>query len=305
MPVTQQATQQQIQDLINQIVPDGNYTADELRSLLSNILNSIYSPVYNAGSNPGTQLNQTLNYKAGSLGKNSATSRYYLCLAADASTATWEQISLDKQHQSISATASQTYQVSSNVSIVSYSGSQSSVTVNLPTAANSYQGKVVRVYFSSPASTSGLGVTFAVPELVPITLLPANVYTSNAFVEFTFVNTGWVLTQYVPTVSDFGFQGLFPVNGGTGTMFSDTYLLSLSSISPATFTTYSVLLPANPYLGKVVKIQTTSNVTSIATLTVKRSDGTTIASGAISANQAVEFIYSGTSWIKVAPTIIW
>jgi hypothetical protein len=301
------ATQEQIQDLIDEIVTDGNYTADELRNLLSNVLNSIYSPVYNAGANPGTQLNQTLNYKAGSLGKNSATSRYYLCLAADASTATWEQISLDKQYQSISATASQTYQVSSNVSIVSYSGSQNAVTVNLPTAANSYEGKVVRVYFSSPASTNGSGVTFAVPELVPVTLLPANVYTSNAFVEFTFVNTGWTLTQYVPTVSDYGYQSIAPSEGGTATMLKDTYLLDIvQPFVAASFTAYTVLLPANPYLGKVVKVQVNNNVTAITTLTVKRSDGlVTIASGAISANQAVEFIYSGTSWIKVAPTIIW
>jgi hypothetical protein len=305
MAVTSSPTKDQITNQVDQIQPDGNYTANELRGLLSNIVGSLYSPFYSATSNPSTSNNQTQNYKTGSLGKNSSTGRYFVCSSATASTATWEQITNDKGYQAIGAQPSQVYQVSSNASIVSFSGSQNSVTIYLPTAANSYQGKVVRIYFSSPAQSSGLGVTFAVPELSPVTLLAANVYTSHAFVEFTFVGTTWVLTQYVPTVSDFGFQGLFVTEAGTGAILSDTYLVNLTALSPTAYTAYNVTLPAEPYLGKVVKIQASTNVTSIGTLTVKRSDGTTLTSGAISANQGVEFLYNGSAWTKVAPTIIW
>ena len=306
MPVTPSQTRDQIQDLINLIVAGGSYTADELRPLLSIVLGSIYSPFYSTTSNPSTLNNQTQNYKTGSLGKNSSTSRYFVCSNATATTATWEQISLDKGYQSISAVPSAAYQVSSNTSIVNFSGSQSGVTVNLPTAANSYQGKVVRINFSSPAQTSGSGVAFAVPELSPVTLLAADIYTSNAFVEFTFSGTGWILTQYVPTVADFGYQIIGPTEGGTATMLKDTYLLNIfKGFTAGSFTAYNVLLPADPYLGKVVKIQTNNLVTTITTLTIKRSNGTTFASLTIGPNQAVELIYGGADWTKVAPTIIW
>jgi hypothetical protein len=306
MPQSQSPTRDQITALINQIVTGGDYTANELRLLLSDILGSLYSPFYNLPANPTSQRNQTDNYKANSLGKNSSTGRYFVCSSSTATTATWEQISLDKGYQAIVGVASTAYQVSSNTSIVNFSGSQNNVTINLPTAANSYQGKVVRINFSSPAQTSGSGVTFAVPELSPVTLLAANIYTSNAFVEFTFSGTGWILTQYVPTVADFGYQSIAPVEGSTATMSKDTYLLNIvQPFAPASFTAYNVLLPADPYFGKVCKIQTNVNVTSITTLTIKRSDGVTVASGAIGPNQAVEFIYGTNAWTKVAPTIIW
>lgn len=298
-------TKADLQSLVDQIVTGGDYTAAELRPLLTNLLDSIYSPFFSGTSNPASANNQVQNYKAGSFGFNTVNGRYFVCSAADGTTATWNQITNDKGYQAIVGVASTSYQIAVNASIVSFSGVQNAVTLNLPLASKSYQGKVVRIYFSSPASTTGLGVTFAVQEAPPVTLLAANVYTSHAFVEFTFVGSNWVLTQYVPTVSDFGFQGLLPSNGGTGTVLADTYLVNLTALLATAFTTYNVLLPANPYLGKVVKIQTSTNVTSIATLTVKRSDGTTIASGAIGANQAVEFIYNGTAWTKVAPTIIW
>jgi hypothetical protein len=301
-----QPTKADLQALVDQIVTGGDYTANELRPLLTNILDSIYSPFFSSGSNnPANGNNQVQNYKAGSFGVNTSTSRYFVCSAADATTATWDQITIDRGYQAIVGVVSTAFQIAPNTSIVSFSGVQDSVTIRLPIASKSYLGKVVRIYFSSPASTTGLGVTFTVPEVSPITLLAANVYTSHAFVEFTFTAGGWVLTQYVPTVSDFGFQGLLPANGGTGTILADTYLLNLTALSATAFTTYNVTLPATPYLGKVIKIQTSTNVTSIATLNVRRPDGTILASGAMAANQAVEFIYSGLAWVKVAPTIIW
>ena len=298
-------TKDQATQSIEQIQTGVNYTANQLRPLLLNLLDSIYNPFRSGPRDPNTTTNQVIGYRAGSLGKNTATGRYFVCTASDATTATWEQLTNDTGYQQINASASTAYQISTSTSIVSFTGSQNTVTVNLPIAANSYVGKVVRIYFTSPASASGLGLTFAVPEAIPLTLLAPNLYTSHAFVEFTYTASGWALTQYVPTVPSFGFQTLFPVNGGTGAVLSNTYLVNLSLLIPAVTATYNLTLPANPYIGKVVKIQASSSVTSITTLTVRRSDATTLASGAISANQAVEFIYNGTDWIKVAPTIIW
>lgn len=305
MPVTPQPTKTDLQTLINQIVTGGNYTANELRPLLTNLLDGIYSPFFSASSNPGSGNNQTQTYKAGSLGRNTSTGRYFVCSAADGTTATWERLTNDIGYQQINASASTAYQISTNTSIVSFSGSQNTVTINLPTAVNSYLGKVVRIYFTSPASTSGNGVTFAVPETSPVTLLAANVYTAHAFVEFTFTASGWALTQYVPTVSSFGYQAPTITGGSSGatlTVLPDTYLVNLIAFSATTLATYIIRLPENPFLGKIVKIQTNPNA-QVTALTVNRFDGTLVTTATLNVNQGIEVVFNGNSWVRVAPTI--
>ena len=311
MAVTSSPTKDQITNQVEQITPEGGYTANELRGLLSNIVGSLYSPFYSATSNPSTSNNQTQNYKTGSLGKNSSTGRYFVCSSATASAATWEQISVDKEFFSISASNNQTYTIPNNASTVLYSGLQGGVTVNLPTAANSYAGKKVKVFFTSPASNTGSGVTFFVPETVgPYSpnSLPANVYTSNSIIEFVFTGSGWVICQFVPTTQDIGYQVVTVTEGGTGILQSDTSIARLQRAQGGltTYTAYTVNMPPNPYFGKVVKIMTAgvTSISNITTLTIRTSSGAAItdASGTIAQNQAIEFVFNGSVWVRVAPT---
>lgn len=300
MPVTPSQTRDQIQDLINQIVAGGNYTANELRPLLSIVLGSIYSPFFNNTPNPSASNNQTQNYKTGSLGKNSSTGRYFVCSNATATTATWEQISLDKGYQAIVGIASTTYQVSSNTSIVSFSSNQNNVTINLPVAANSYEGKVVRVYFSSPATLGSL--TFAVPEVSPITVIPATSYTANAFVEFTFRTGAWVVTQYVKTIVDTDFQRITIANNGTGTISPTTATLQLAGSSIGR---YTVIMPTNPYIGKVVKIFTTATSAITTAVDFRLPDNTLMYSTAMASNESIEFVNETIAglWTRIPPSI--
>ena len=302
-------TKDQATQLINQIVTGGNYTATEMRTLLTNLLDSIYDGFFLGGAAPSSTYNQSLGYKAGSMGLNYSNSRYYVCTASSATTASWARITNDTGIFQISATSSQSYTVPVSASTVIYSGSQNTVTVNLPIAANSYAGKTVKVFFSAPAQNAGSGVTFVVPETSPYSpnSLAANVYTSNSLIEFVYTGSAWTISQYIPTVQDLGIQELqIGATGLTTTLNKDTALVRLtkSALGPSPIAAHDVLLPAEPYAGKIVKIMT-SPLLTITTLTVKNSAGATQANGTLSPNQAVEFYYSGSTWMKIAPTIIW
>ena len=65
-------------------------------------------------------------------------------------------------------------------------------------------------------------------------------------------------------------------------------------------------MPPNPYFGKVVKIMTAgvTSISNITTLTIRTSSGAAItdASGTIAQNQAIEFVFNGSVWVRVAPT---
>jgi hypothetical protein len=306
-------TKTQIENLISEISNGGNYTAAELRALQNALLENVFGPFYdNANRNPTSSQNQGLGYKQNSLGVNRNNGRYFVCSQSTASTATWEQISIDKEFFSINASNNQTYTIPNSASTVLYGSSQSGVTVNLPTAANSYPGKKVKIFFTSPATNTGTGVTFSVPENTPYSPngLTANLYTSNSIIEFVFNGTAWVICQFVPTAQDIGYQVVSVIEGGTVALQQDTAIARLQRAQgaiPTSYSVFNVLMPPNPYVGKVVKIMTagTSSITNITTLTIKTSSGGTItdSSGTIAQNQAIEYVYNGTAWIRVAPTV--
>ena len=307
MPVTPSQTRDQIQDLINQIVAGGSYTADELRPLLSIVLGSIYGPFYSATSNPSTSNNQTQNYKTGSLGKNSSTGRYFVCSSATASAATWEQVSIDLGIQNVNYTsAGQSQSISNNRAVVIYSGTQDNTTVNLPAADSCYTGKRIKVFFSSPAQNTGLGVSFFMsgsPTPISINGFTQNQYSSSSTLDFVFNGSNWSVCQ-VSSLIDTGYQNIVsPSNGGTTTAVSDTHILRFTLT--ATVAAHSVVLPAIAYIGKVIKIMVTSSTFSITSLDVKRSDGTSIGVTALGPAQAIELFYTGTGWSKVVPTVAW
>ena len=307
MAVTSSPTKDQIINQVDQIQPDGNYTANELRVLLGNIVGSLYGPFYSATSNPSTSNNQTQNYKTGSLGKNSSTGRYFVCSSATASAATWEQISLDRGIQNVLYTSSgQSISISNNSSVVIYSGTQDNTTMNLPASDSCYTGKRIKVFFSSPAQNTGLGVSFFMsgnPTPISINGFTQNQYSSSSTLDFVFNGSNWSVCQ-VSSLIDTGVQLITgPSNGGTTTILSDTYILRFALTS--TIASHTVVLPASAYTGKVVKIMVTSSTFSITTLNVNRSDGTLLGSTALGPAQAIEVYYTGTGWFKVVPTIAW
>jgi hypothetical protein len=184
------STKSQIQALISQIQTNANYTASALNSLMNTVLDSIFSPFYSATTKPGSSDNQTQGFKAGSIGMDTSNSRVYACSFSTDSSATWEQITQDRNVSTIVATTGSAHLLGTSDTYIIYSGSQDGVTVYLPTASNSYLGKIVKVYFSG-VSTSGSGVTFDVPELVPYTAAAANVYPDDSVIDLIFNGNTW------------------------------------------------------------------------------------------------------------------
>jgi hypothetical protein len=308
-------TKEQITNLIDEIVEGGNYTADELRLLLTNILNSLYEPFYNAASNPAAGSNQTANYKAGSLGKNSSTGRYFVCSSAAASTATWEQISLDKGYQAIvSSTAGLTYTVSGNSAYVLFAGVQITTTINLPLSANSYSGKTVKIYFSPPASnntSTSPGITFQCPEpagtyTVQVNTLNDNYYRSNTSIEFLFNGSAWIVSEYNATPQDLDVQSASVTNGGSVSLSKETSISRLTTSLSATVASYTVRLPQDPYTNKsvdiIIPINTTLNY--IPTLNVQDSAGAAVSGSpfALAKGQKLSFYFSA-SWNNISQII--
>lgn len=302
MPVTFEPTKAELQDLINEIVTGGNYTANELRPLLTNLLDGIYSPFYSGSTNPSSGNNQLQLYKTNSLGKNTSTGRYFVCTASSGTTATWEQITNDKGYQAISASASSTQTISNNTDVLVYSGSQDGVTLNMPTIANAYTGKRLKIFFSSPASNTGAGVTIQIPGSPATTLIAAATYTANSIVEFMSNGSTWVITQYSVAVPDVSLQKVTISNNGSVTISKNTSDLLLNGSSIAR---YTVTLPTEAYIGKTVKIFTsaTAAVTTAIEFINPATSGV-VRSTTIAANESIQFIYEGSSsWLYVGPSI--
>jgi hypothetical protein len=184
------ATQSQIQNSIDQIQTNANYTANQLRPLLTSLLGSVYSPFYINSLPPTAVDNQTSGYKAGSFGVDTTTNRYYVCQYSDENTATWFQITLDKGVEIINANDSTVYTLQPDDALVIYNGSQTSVTVELPTTSNIYPGKKITVYFQ--IVTTGTGVAFYCPELVPYTVLGPETFVQGSTIDFVFNGSTWV-----------------------------------------------------------------------------------------------------------------
>lgn len=208
------ATQAEIQALINQIQTGASYTANALRSLMNNVLGTIFSPFYSAAGKPDSLSNQTQGFKAGSLGMDTNTARVYACSSSTDSTATWDQITQDRDVVSIVASIGSILTLDSSDAFVTYTGSQDGVTVNLPIASNSYAGKVVKVYFDA-VSTSGSGVAFVVPEVSPYTVLAANIYQNNNVIDFIFDGTTWA--GYFSSASGQNLQSVYDTGNDINT----------------------------------------------------------------------------------------
>jgi hypothetical protein len=221
------STKSQIQALISQIYTGANYTASALNSLMNTVLDSVFSPFFSAAAKPGSSDNQTQGFKAGSIGMDTSNSRVYACSTSTDSSATWEQITQDRNVSTIVATTGSSYTLSVPDTYIIYSGSQDGVTVNLPIAINSYLGKIVRVYFSG-VTISGSGVEFVVPEPIGgiYTVAAPYVYQNDTAIDFIFNGSVW--SSYYSTPAQATLQSAYD-NGNTVNSFNITLSNSPSS----------------------------------------------------------------------------
>lgn len=79
---------------IGEIITGAKYKANQMRPLLQNIFN-VSSSFYSGTSDPGSSNDNTQNYRIGSLGRNTNTGRYFICVNANTGAAVWDNLNDD------------------------------------------------------------------------------------------------------------------------------------------------------------------------------------------------------------------
>ncbi len=79
---------------IGEIITGAKYKANQMRPLLQNIFN-VSSSFYSGTSDPGSSNDNTQNYRIGSLGRNTNTGRYFVCVNANTGAAVWDNLNDD------------------------------------------------------------------------------------------------------------------------------------------------------------------------------------------------------------------
>ena len=79
---------------IGEIITGAKYKANQMRPLLQNIFN-VSSSFYSGTSDPGSSNDNTQNYRIGSLGRNTNTGRYFICVNANTGAAVWDSLNDD------------------------------------------------------------------------------------------------------------------------------------------------------------------------------------------------------------------
>jgi hypothetical protein len=145
-------TQAEIQLLIDQIVTNANYRANQLNPLLTDMLTASYGPMYIDDVPPTNSNDETQGYRLGSIGYDTISQRFYICKDATAGAADWVLIPADANYEWKSyAAASESIILSQNTSVFKAYNTDTVVNVNcsvfLP--ENPYAGKVVILYFEN------------------------------------------------------------------------------------------------------------------------------------------------------------
>ena len=296
------ASKTQLSSLISAIYAGSNYTANQLRGLLTSFLDTLFNTFYSSSVNPGTLQNQSNNFRAGNIGKNSSTDRYFVCTAATDTAATWERITLDSGYQSVSATSGATITVLPRTAFLNYTGSQNNVEVILPSDANSYEGKTIKVYFGNPSQNTGSGVFFKRPASpTPITV-EGGIYRAGSVVELLYTGSFWTLLQSVLNTPDYGFETINASTAASPYQTAGTTANSrIGSAFGSTIASYTIILPQNPYTGKTVRYfsSTVGSIGTITSLVFQDQLGNTIATiASFSTSTTVDFVYTG-SWLRV------
>lgn len=159
-------TQAQIQLLIDQIVPNVNYRANQLNPLLTDMLTASYGPMYIDNTPPTNGNDETEGYRTGSVGYDTISQRFYICKDATAGAADWVLIPSDANYEyKLYASAGDGMSLLQNTSVFKADNNSLAVNlgcyVDLPT--NPYRGKVVVLYFQDAINQFDIRDSSGVP----------------------------------------------------------------------------------------------------------------------------------------------
>ena len=187
------ATQAEIQVLINQIVPNGQYKAIQMQPLLTSMLEfgAFWSSSV-AGDVPTVTDDSDSGYKAGSVGYNSNNSRAYVCSDPTVGAAVWSLLTDDKGVEVLTMTNGATVQSLVNTTAINLAGSVTNYTLKFP--ANPYTGKQVTIFITGSVSgtlTFQSSAGASVGALTPVTL---DTYT------FAWSGSAWIQVGFAGTI---------------------------------------------------------------------------------------------------------
>jgi hypothetical protein len=187
-------TQAEIQALIDVIQTDSNYTANQMRYLLTQMLEfGTFWTSSVAGDTPTTTDDETAGYKAGSVGYNSNNSRAFICSDATEDAAVWTLLTDDKGLQVLTMTNGATVQALDTSARINLTGSVTTYTLKLP--ANPYTGKTVVIFVDA----SGTVGTLTIKDAAGATIGAGSAAAFDTST-YTFNGTTWILTGFAGTI---------------------------------------------------------------------------------------------------------
>lgn len=187
-------TQAEIQELIDVIQPNSNYSANQMRYLLTQMLDfGTFWTSSTAGDTPTVTDDETEGYKAGSIGYNSNNSRSYICSDPTEGAAVWTLLTEDKGLQVLTMTNGATVQSLDTSTRINLTASVSTYTLKLP--ANPYTGKTVSVFVDA----SGTVGTLTIKDAAGATIGAGSAAAFDTS-WYTFNGTTWVLTAFAGTI---------------------------------------------------------------------------------------------------------
>jgi len=159
-------TQAQIQLLIDQIVPNVNYRANQLNPLLTDMLTASYGPMYIDNTPPTSGNDETEGYRTGSVAYDTISQRFYICKDATAGAADWVLIPSDANYEyKLYASVGDGMSLLQNTSV--FKADNNSLAVNLDCYVdlppNPYRGKVVVLYFQDAINQFDIRDSSGVP----------------------------------------------------------------------------------------------------------------------------------------------
>jgi hypothetical protein len=176
------ATQAQIQVLIDQIVPNANYRANQMNPLLTDILTAAYGPMYIDAFPPTVNDDETGGYRPGSVAYDTASKRIYICKVATAGAADWVLIPADANYEyKLYSSAGDGMTLFPNTSVFKADNNSLAINigcyVNLP--ANPYRGKVVILYLQNSIDLFDIRDSLGIPIFAgaSLTIIGGDQYT--------------------------------------------------------------------------------------------------------------------------------
>ena len=165
--------------------------------LLTQMLNASFGPLWGAGIygvTPQVDADETFGYRPGSLGRNSADSRSYLCVSATAGAAAWTLLTEDNGLEVMTMTNGGIRQAIVSTANINLTANVANFTLKLP--AFPYTGKSVRVFIDPLGTVSGT-LTITSSTGAAVANMSAAALDSSIF---TYNGSAWIFTGFSGTI---------------------------------------------------------------------------------------------------------